>query len=107
MSGPTVLAVYTSDDGNDYKVRIPVWEASLQTPGTPTTQPQLPRGYRRRKRYYRITASGKEGSVTVLNAGEPIWADAVGTAVSIPVLGSGTSAASTWQGATGERRKSV
>lgn len=107
MAGPSVLAVYSSDDGDDYRVRMPAWEGSLQTVGTVTTEAGLPKGYRRRKRYYRITSSGKEGSITVLDAGHALWTDPPGTAVSIPVLGSGTSAAATLQGATGERRKAV
>jgi len=107
MAGPTSLAVYQSDDGDDYRVRLPSWEGGLQTVGTVTTQPQLPRGYRRRKRYYKITSSGKEGSITVLDAGHALFTDPVGTAISIPVLGSGTSAAATLQGATGERRRTV
>jgi hypothetical protein len=107
MAGATVLAVYSSDDGTDYRVRMPAWEGTLQTVGTVSTQPPLPRGYRRRKRFYRVTATGREGSITVLNSGHALWTDPVGTAISIPTLGSGTATASTLAGATGERRKTV
>jgi hypothetical protein len=107
MAGATQLAVYNSDDGNAYRIRLPAWEAALQTVTAPTTEPQLPKGYRRRKRYYRVTGTGKEGSVTVCSASDALYTNAVGTAVSIPVLGSGTAAASTLQGRTGERDKSI
>lgn len=107
MAGATVKAVYVGDDGTSYQVRMPAWEGSLQTVGTVTTQPQLPRGVRRRKRYYQITSTGKEGSITVLSVGHALWTDPAGTAISIPVLSSGTAAAGTLQGATGERRKAV
>jgi hypothetical protein len=107
MAGASVLAVYSSDDGDDYRVRMPAWEGALQTVGTVTTQPGLPRGYRRRKRYYRVTATGREGTITVLSVGHALWTDPVGTAVTIPTLGSGTATACTLQGATGERRKTV
>jgi hypothetical protein len=107
MAGPTTLAVYNSDDGNAYRIRLPSWEAALQTVSAPTIEPPLPRGYRRRKRFYRITSSGKEGSVTVCSASDALYTNAVGTAVSIPVLGSGSAAAGTLQGRTGERDKGV
>ena len=107
MAGATVKAVYVSDDASTYKIRMPAWEGALQTVGSVTTQPQLPRGYRRRKRYYSVTATGKEGSITVLDPNHALWTDPAGTALSIPTLGSGTATACTLQGATGERRKSV
>jgi len=107
MAGPTVRAIYTDDTGTDRVIRMPAWEGALQTPGTPTTEPQLPRGYARRKRYYRVTSTGREGSITVLDVGHALWTDPPGTAISIPVLGSGTAAASTLAGATGEKRRSV
>ena len=107
MAGPSVLAVYVSDDSATYKVRMPAWEGALQTVGSVTTQPQLPKGYRRRKRFYKVTSTGKEGSITVLDPNHTLWTDAPGTALSIPTLGSGTATACTLQGATGERRKSI
>ena len=107
MAGPSVRAIYSSDDGNDYVVRMPAWEGTLQTVGTVTTEPGLPKGYRRRKRYYRVTATGNEGSITVLSAAHALWTDPPGTALSIPTLGSGTATACTLAGSTGERRKGV
>jgi hypothetical protein len=107
MAGASVVAVYTSDDSNDYRVRMPAWEGALQTVGTVTTEPQLPKGYRRRKRYYKVTSSGREGSITVLDVGNALWTDPPGTALSIPTLGSGTATACTLQGSTGERRKNI
>ena len=107
MAGVTQKAVYHSDDGNAYAIRLPSWEAALQTVTSPTTEPPLPKGYRRRKRFYRINGTGKEGSVTVCSSSDTLYTNAFGTAVSIPVLGSGTAAASTLQGRTGERDKAI
>jgi len=107
MAGPTDKVVYNSDDGTAYAIRIPQWEAALQTVVTATTEPQLKKGYSRRKRYYRVTGTGKEGSITVCSVSDSLYTDAVGTAINIPVLGSGTAAASTLQGATGEKRRVV
>jgi len=108
MAGATVKDVYSSDTtGVDYAVRLPSWEAALQTASAATTEPPLPKGISRRKRYYRITSTGKEGSVTCLSITDALWTDPPGTAVSIPVLGSGSAAAATLQGNTGERRRNI
>jgi hypothetical protein len=107
MAGPTTKAVYVSDDTTSYAIRLPAWEAALQTVSAVTTEPPLPKGYRRRKRFYRVTSTGKEGSITVCSASDALYTSAMGTAVSIPVLGSGTAAASTLQGRTGERDKNI
>src|SRR5438876_10251110 len=94
MSGPSIRAVYTADDGTAYAVRLPTWEynvtnaaATLTQSGTPaTTEPTLNAGIRRRKRYYRITATGKEASFTVLDPISNLWTSAPGTATEIPTF---------------------
>jgi hypothetical protein len=117
MSGASINAVYTDDQGTARKVKLPLWEynisdhaAVLTQTGTPaTTQPALPPGYRRRKRYYRVTATGKEGSFTVLSAVSNLWTAADGTAIEIPSFNAAPPGAdnATLQGTTGERHKAV
>lgn len=109
MAGPMARYVYTSDDATAYAVRMPQWEAALQTATAATTQPNLPRGIRRRKRYYRITATGREGSITVLDSADAVYTAAFGTAVIIPLFGVATpgTANATWEGRTGERDKHI
>lgn len=110
MAGPTVRNRYVGDDGTNYCVRMPQWEANLQgtTPTACTTEIQLPRGYIRRKRMLRYDDTGKEQGVTVLRAADAVWTDAIGTTVAAPespdfgtVPGSPNAS---WQGAIGERR---
>ena len=108
MAGVSGRYVYTADDGTDYAVRMPTWEATLQTATAATTEAGLPKGVRRRKRYYRITASGKEGSVTVCSAANALYTNAPGTAVTIPLFGATPGGANgTLEGRTGERMKHI
>jgi len=117
MSGATIDAVYTADDGTAYSCRLPLWEynvtnhaATLTQSGTPaTTQPDIPRGVRRRKRYYVITATGKEGSFTVLDTISNLWTSAKGTAITIPLFDVAPPGAdnATLRGRTGERMKAI
>jgi hypothetical protein len=116
MSGPSARYVYTADDGTAYAVRIPVWEANVadhaatigQAPVLATTQPDLPGGVRRRRRYYSITASGKEGSFTVLSVIASIWTAAVGHVLQVPLFNSAVAADNaTLRGRTGERTKAI
>lgn len=117
MAGPSTRAVYTGDNGTAYEVRLPTWEfnvtdstATLTQAGTlATTQPPLPKGVRRRKRFYRITATGVEGSFTVLDSTSNLWTSAPGTPLEIPLFGTAAPVANnaTLQGATGERRKNI
>jgi hypothetical protein len=106
--------VYTADDGTAYSVRMPVWEATLadhaatigQTATAATTQPALPKGIRRRKRYYQITATGVEGSFTVLDPVSSINTAAIGHVLQVPLFGSVVAADNaTLRGRTGERTK--
>jgi hypothetical protein len=114
MSGPAAHYVYTADDGTAYSVKIPVWEANLadhaatigQTATLATTEPPLPTGIRRRKRYYQITATGKEGSFTVLSAISSINTAAIGHVLQVPLFNSVVAADNaTLRGRTGERTK--
>lgn len=98
---------YVSDDGNNYRVRIASWVATRQSATAATTEPPLPRGYRMRRRYYKITASGKEESFVVVDTSSTDWTDAFGTSTTVPTLGSGTATAVTLQGRTGERDKAI
>ena len=117
MAGPSIKAVYTGDNGTAYSVRMPLWEfnvtnaaATLTQAGTAATiEPPLPKGTRRRKRYYVVTATGQEGSFTVLDAVSNLWTSAVGTALEIPLFETAAPGANnaTLRGATGERRKAI
>jgi len=116
VSGPAARYVYTADDGTAYAVRLPLWEANVadhaatigQTATPATTQPDLPRGIRRRKRYYVITATGKEGSVTVLDATSSLWSAANGHVLQVPLFNSVVAADNaTLRGRTGERTKAI
>jgi hypothetical protein len=116
MSGPSARYVYTADNGTAYAVRMPVWEANVadhaatigQTATAASTQPGLPKGYRRRKRYYHITASGVEGSFTVLDPVSSIYTAADGHVVEIPLFNSAVAADNaTLRGTTGERHKTI
>lgn len=117
MSGPTTKAVYTGDNGTAYAVRLPTWEYNLTNAGatisqtkTPaTTEPELPRGVRRRKRFYKITATGQEGSVTVLDPASTLWTVAAGTGAEVPLFAAAPPGANnaSLTGATGERRKAI
>jgi hypothetical protein len=100
--------VYNSDDGNAYKIRVAAWQATLTGDTAATTEPALPKGYKPRRRYYRITASGREGHIVVGAVTSAIWTGAPGTAVTTEtgVFGS-TGVAGTLQGSTGERRKVI
>src|SRR3989442_4377567 len=116
MSGPSARYVYTADDGTAYAVRMPVWEANVadhaatigQTATLATTEPDLPAGTRRRKRYYVITATGKEGSFTVLSAISSIYTAAKGHVLQVPLFNSAVAADNaTLRGRTGERTKAI
>jgi hypothetical protein len=105
MSGPMTHISYLSDDGNAYRVRVPDWVATMTGDAAATTEPALPKGYRTRKRYLRVTATGREHRIVVGDVTKAAWTDAFGTATTIPTLGSGTATAVTYQGRTGERDK--
>jgi hypothetical protein len=107
MAGAMSHYQYNSDDGTDYTVKAPTWVAGIQTAVAATTEPTLPKGYRPRHRYLRVTATGKEHRVIVFAPNDSLYTSARGTAVSIPTLGSGTATACTAQGRTGERDKMI
>jgi len=117
MAGPMTRAVYTDDGGTDRAVRLPTWEynlsnqaATLSQDGTAaTTEPGLPKGYRRRKRFYVITATGREGSFTVLHTTSDLWTSPDGTPIKVPLFGAADPGANnaTLRGTTGERHKTI
>ena len=116
MSGPEVRDEYTADDAVVYALKVPTWVQNVadtgatvgQTIVAATTQANLPKGIRPRKRYYRITATGKEGSFHVLSAASTIWTAPIGTPVLIPLFNSAVVANNaTLRGRTGERTKAI
>lgn len=117
MAGPTSKCVYIAEDGTHYSVRLPTWEAtlgqavggSLQTCTAPTTEPPLPKGIRRRKRYLRDNSTGREQAITVLDSGQPVWTAALNHGAIMPTLGNAVPLTDnvTLQGRTGERDKAI
>jgi len=117
MSGAAQKAVYIADNTTHYEVSLPLWEYNVanhaatigQTQTAATTEPQLPKGVRRRKRYYVITATGKVGAFTVLDPASTVWTSAVGTPILIPLFDAATPGAdnATLRGRTGERTKAI
>ncbi len=117
MAGPTIKAVYTADDGTAYAARLPLWEynvtnaaATLTQAGTPATvQPGIPKGLRRRKRFYVVTATGAEGAFTVLDSASNLWTSPIGTPLEIPLFETAAPGANnaTLRGRTGERTKAI
>jgi len=117
MAGASISAVYTGDDGTAYSVRMPLWEynvtnaaATLTQSGTPAvSEPPLPPGVRRRKRYYKVTATGKEGSFTVLSAISNLFTAPKGTPIEIPLFATVAPSANnaTLMGRTGERTRAI
>src|SRR5258708_15287720 len=109
MSGPLVHADYVSDDTHTYLIRMPQWVATLTGAGVAVGVNTLRRGYRKRRRFYRITATGKEGSFVVPNAGMSMYTSDPGTAVTIPLFAAAVPGApnATLQGRTGERDKAL
>jgi hypothetical protein len=114
MSGPAAKYVYTADDSTAYATSLAIWEANVadhaatigQTPVAAAAQPSLPRKVRRRRRYYNITATGKEGSFVVLSAISSVWTAPIGHVIEIPQFNSVVAADNaTLRGRTGERTK--
>ncbi len=100
---------YHADDGTTYKTKYPSWLISLFTDFTTASTTTLPRGLQKRKRYAKVTASGKEHSFHVWSATDLLFSDAYGTAVTteIGVTPAATGFPSTLQGRTGEKTRNI
>jgi hypothetical protein len=107
MAGPRTPIDYTSDTGAVYLIKMPTWQATLLGVSTGTATAPPPKGLRKRVRYVRVTATGREHKVVVPDIGLTHWTDPFGTSVTIPTLGSGTATACTLEGRTGERTKNI
>jgi hypothetical protein len=110
-------AIYIADDGTSYCARIPTWETTItngaatiaQTVTACTTQPSMPKGLRRRKRFYKVTSTGAERSFTVLSAASTVWSAPFGTGARVPLFETAAPTAdnATLTGRTGERTKAI
>ena len=109
MAGATTRADYTSDNGTTYTTRYPTWLFNLFTAPTTASTTTIPKGLRKRRRYTRVTASGKEKSMPVWSAADALYTSAYGTAITteIGVTPGATGFPSTTQGRTGERTKNI
>ena len=109
MAGATARGDYHGDDGTLYTTKYPSWLIALFTDFTATSTTTLPRGLKKRRRYARVTASGKEHSFPVWSATDPLYSDAYGTAVTteIGVTPAATGFPSTLQGRSGEKTRNI
>ena len=117
MSGSSSQVVYLGDDGTAYCTRITDWQKNIANAAATvgqgsvsacTTEPSLPKGLRRRKRYAIITATSKEKSFVVLDPASSVYTAPVGTAMEVPLFGAVVSANNaTLRGRTGERTKAL
>jgi hypothetical protein len=108
MAGPMTHVDYTADDLSTCRLKTPQWNATLQGAGAATAVVNCPKGLRPRRRFYRITATGREGSFVVFDPANAHYTDDFGTAVTVEngVYG-GTGVAATLEGRTGERSKAI
>ena len=102
-------ADYVSDDGTEYTTKYPTWLYNLFTAPTNASTTTMPRGMKKRRRYARVTATGKEHSFPVWDDGDALYTAPYGTAVTteIGVTPAATGFPSTLQGRTGERTKNI
>jgi hypothetical protein len=109
MAGAMTRADYVSDNGTTYTRKYPTWLFNLFTAPTTGSSTTMPKGMRARKRYARVTASGKEHSFPVWDPGDSLYTAAFGTAVTteVGVTPAATGFPSTLQGRTGERTKNL
>jgi hypothetical protein len=109
MSGPKTKADYVSDNGTTYATSYPTWLFTLFTAPTTASTTTMPKGLRKRRRFYRVNSSGKEGSFPVWSAADPLYTEAIGTAVTTEVAAypGATGLVSKVQGRTGERTKAI
>ena len=107
MSGPMSRVVYTSDNTQSYSLKMPTWVATLTGAADATTEPGLPKGFRPRRRYFRVTATGKEGSFVCPTPTTTQYTADAGTGVIVPQFESAlaTAANATLAGARGEGRR--
>jgi len=77
MAGPAVTIEYISGPGTHYNVLVPSWQQTFTTDATPATATAgAPKGFRRRRRYLRDVATGKEIRVTVGDVTKAAWTSA-------------------------------
>jgi hypothetical protein len=108
MAGGKTKVVYTDDLGNAFHRSMASWAATLCGATAATTEPSLPDGLTPRRRYARITATGREVSFIVPDVTSAMWTDAEGTSVNLDVgVYGSTGRAATLQGRTGERKKAI
>jgi hypothetical protein len=105
MAGAMVRRDYTLESGDVCSTLIPAWSATAQGATADTVTTTCPKNIHYRKRYYRVTATGKEGSVRVMDPASSFYTNPYGTTLNVPTLGSGTATPATLTGRTGGRDK--
>ena len=109
MSGAKTSGDYVSDNGTTYKTSYPTWLWNLFTAPTSASTTTMPKGMKKRRRYFKVNATGKEGSFPVWSAGDALYTSAFGTAVTteIGAYPSSIGLISKTSGRTGERDKNI
>lgn len=105
-----VVAVYTADDGNDYKIRMDASNATAA--GNPTYDgdpvlPDLPRSVKPRYRLLRSPNSGRSRKIICGNTADSLWTGGVGTTESIFDFATNANANFVLQGRVGEKIRAV
>lgn len=102
-------ADYVSDAGVTYTTKYPTWLFNLFTAPTTASTTTMPKGMKKRRRFAKVTASGKEHSFPVWSAADALYTGAYGTAITteIGVTPGATGFPSTLQGRTGEKSKNI
>lgn len=102
MAGPATHINYISDDGTTYRVLVPSWVATFTGDAAATATVGLPKGYRRRHRFFRNT-TGKVIRITVGDITKSAWTAAFNTTPAPQPLPPGEPTSGwTAQGRTGE-----
>jgi hypothetical protein len=109
MSGAKTKADYVSDNGTTYTTSYPTWLFNLFTAPSTASTTTMPRGMKKRRRYFKVNATGKEGSFPVWSAADPLYTGAFGVAVTteIGAYPGATGLVSKTAGRTGERDKNI
>lgn len=109
MSGARTKCDYVSEDGNTYSAAVPTWLYNLYTAPTSASTTPLPRGFRRRVRYHKTTATGRLRKMPVWSAADPLYTSGFGTASTIMAgaITGATGFVGTLTGRTGERDKDI
>lgn len=109
MAGTMTRADYVSDNGTTFTTKYPTWLFNLFTTPTSASTTTMPKGMKKRKRFYKVTATGREKSAPVWSAADALYTEAYGSArtLEIGVTPAATGFPCTAQGRTGEKTRNI